>query len=62
MLKVDPAFITSIVVENWLYPPPDSTTVTDVIDPFSITGTKTAPTPSPFTFKSGMEIYLDPEF
>ncbi len=50
MLKVDPAFITSIVVENWLYPPPDSTTVTDVIDPFSIPGTQTTTTPSPFSF------------
>ena len=61
-LRVDPAFMTSIVVEAWSYPPPDSTTVTDVIDPFSITGTKTAPTPSPLTSKSGTETYLEPEF
>ena len=62
ILLTDPALITSIVVELWLYPPPGSTILIDVKDPFSRTGTKTAPTPSPLITKFGTEIYLDPEF
>jgi hypothetical protein len=46
----------------WVYPPPDSTTLTDVIRPLVKTGVITAPDPSPVTIKFGGELYFLPEF
>ena len=60
----DPAGKTLITVvpKASEYPEPGSTILTSVTDPFSKTGTNTAPTPSPSTSKSGVEIYLLPDF
>ena len=63
-ISVEPAGITLIVVvpKSSEYPAPGSIILTSVTDPFSKTGTKTAPTPSPSTSKSGVDKYLLPDF
>ena len=54
--------LITVVPKSSEYPVPGSTILTSVTDPFSRTGTKTAPTPSPTTSKSGVERYLLPDF
>ena len=59
---VDPEGITLNNVVSWEYPDPDSIILTEVNNPFSIIGVKTAPIPSPIILISGFEKYLLPEF